>query len=582
LWAALIALATTLGLAASWGAVRVLRRFDAITAGTGAYGRGDWAQAAERAREVLKAAPSDVAAIRLLARSSARLGRGDSALNLFDRLGPNSLAAEDNLLLSRIFAQRNRPDVARKLLWTAYEKDRANGEALNDLVRGLARDDELCRGVELAEELRSLPGWRARGEVALGLLRAGQDDPTAAALALEGALNIEPNLKGHPALEAAARKVLARHRLALGEPAQARAALGTMDDPESRWLLSRADLQEGKPSVASPKPTSDPLVIEPAPYVGTGSCARCHASIARSHRVSHHARTFWRGAALDRLPLPDGPLPDPANSRVEHTFRRGPKSTVVEAQAEGRLYKAVLEYAFGSGDRGLTPVARDESGTYYELRMSRYADGPAWDITSGHEHTPPAPSDWLGKTLSGDDLRRCIDCHTTAPRAGRDDAGALAGESGIGCERCHGPGGNHSMAVAAGLADLAIAPLKLVSGEPIVRLCGRCHSARGRTVSASDPGSIRFQATTLTWSRCYIKSEGKLDCVTCHDPHKDADVRPAFYDAKCLVCHGGAATSRCPVGPTGSCIDCHMPKKQTSIPHSPFTDHHIRVQPDPR
>src|SRR5207248_90893 len=184
---------------------------------------------------------------------------------------------------------------------------------------------------------------------------------------------------------------------------------------------------------------------------------------------------------------PDRPLPDPAKPAVVHTFRRDKHTIRVETRLEERSYRALLVYAFGSGDRGLTPVGRDESGRWYELRMSRYADGPAWDRTTGHRVTPATPAEWLGLVLGDDELRRCVDCHATAPRAARADSGAIAGDGGIGCERCHGPGGNHLRAVAAGLGDPAIARPKRAPGEPIVRLCGQCHSPKGRAVSPSEP-----------------------------------------------------------------------------------------------
>ena len=320
------------------------------------------------------------------------------------------------------------------------------------------------------------------------------------------------------------------------------------------------------------------MAHEPAPYVGSARCAACHAANARRHRDSHHARTFWAGADLAGLPLPDRPLPDPGSAAVVHTLHRERGEIQVETQAEGRTYQALLVYAFGSGDRGLTPVGRDEAGNWCELRMSRYADGPVWDVTTGHEARPATTSDWLGKTVSEDELRRCVGCHTTAPAA-RTDAGAGTGDRGIGCERCHGPGGHHLKAVAAGLNDLAIARPRLARGEAIVRLCGQCHSPKGRTVSPTDPFSIRFQATTLTWSRCYTQSQDRLDCVTCHDPHRDVETSPGSYESKCLACHGAAARPRCPVNPERGCIGCHMPTVRGAVPHSPFTDHHIRVHP---
>ncbi len=286
---------------------------------------------------------------------------------------------------------------------------------MNDLIRSLAQDDALTKAVELAMELRERPGWQARGSVALGLLRAAQDDPAAAAEALEAALAIEPNLEGPPASAAVVRKLLARHRLALGQPDAARTALGTLDDPEVRWLRARADLQEGRPSEDRPNPVSDPMVHEPAPYVGSARCAACHAANARRHHDSHHARTFWGRADLAGLPLPDRPLPDPGSAAVVHTLHRKRGEIQVETQAEGRTYRALLVYAFGSGDRGLTPVGRDEGGNWCELRMSRYAGGSVWDATTGHEARPGTISEWLGKAVSEDELRQCIACHTTAP-----------------------------------------------------------------------------------------------------------------------------------------------------------------------
>ena len=306
-----------------------------LASGRSAYDREAWEAAADHAREALKTAPSSSEAVRLLARSSARLGRDDSALALFGRLGPDDLQAEDDFLLARVLARRNQPAAARAQLWKAYGKDPSHGESLHDLIRGLARDDALAKAVEMAVALRAVPGWRVRGEVALGVLRAAQDDPAAAAEALEAALNIEPSPEVSLISAPTVRKLLARHRLALGQPARARAALGTLDDPEARWLLARADLQEGKPCEDRPNPSRDPLAHEPAPFVGAASCAPCHRAIARRQSQSHHARTFWAGAALAELPLPAGPLADPADSRVVHSLRRDGDATRVETRRGG-------------------------------------------------------------------------------------------------------------------------------------------------------------------------------------------------------------------------------------------------------
>ena len=70
-----------IGLLAAW-----LRQFsDPLIGGRRAYDRGDWAAAAQSAREVLKLHQDDPAALRLLARSSVQLGRDDAALGIYTR-----------------------------------------------------------------------------------------------------------------------------------------------------------------------------------------------------------------------------------------------------------------------------------------------------------------------------------------------------------------------------------------------------------------------------------------------------------------------------------------------------------------
>jgi hypothetical protein len=133
--------------------------------------------------------------------------------------------------------------------------------------------------------------------------------------------------------------------------------------------------------------------------------------------------------------------------------------------------------------------------------------------------------------------------------------------------------------------------------EAVTGLCARCHSPRGRSVQPTDADAVRFQGTTLTWSRCYQESQGGMSCITCHDPHHDAVTSPSHYQAKCLACHGASPESdkgdhgrapvlvegvrrvTCTVNPTAQCLGCHMPKTHSAVPHTTFTDHDIRAHP---
>jgi cytochrome c len=188
--------------------------------------------------------------------------------------------------------------------------------------------------------------------------------------------------------------------------------------------------------------------------------------------------------------------------------------------------------------------------------------------------------------LSEEGFRACVDCHTTQFAASERVPGPEAADHGIGCERCHGPGDNHIRAVESGFPQLAIARPKLATPAQRVALCGQCHSADGET-PPSDPRFVRFQATTLAYSRCVTESGGRLDFVACHNPHRNVETSPARYEARCLSCHGGnkppkepttaVRAAHCPVNAKANCLNCHMPKVENVLPFTSFTDHHIRV-----
>src|SRR5205814_251140 len=187
-----------------------------------------------------------------------------------------------------------------------------------------------------------------------------------------------------------------------------------------------------------------------------------------------------------------------------------------------------------------------------------------------------------------------------------------AADHAIGCERCHGPGGHHVAAVDAGLSDLAIANPGAASAAEINKLCGQCHDIHRPSILSApktDPVWYRFQALALTWSRCYTESQGKLSCVSCHDPHRAVETSATRTEAACLSCHSAGtpttvaragspipavsgqpasptrgkppapeAKTSCPVNPASGCLGCHMPRAWQQGTHSFKTDHFIRVR----
>ncbi len=569
-----------------------------------AYERGDYREARTRAAAVLARKPDDPEAMTLMARASGRLGVDETAQALYGRIGEGKMQAEDFAVLGSIL-ERQGQAAAVTVLERAAALDPGHSEALSGLARLHAREGRLPEAIDAARKLASRPGWESRGSLILGVLEAEDANPEAAAEAIDRALLADPALAGGITSPASARKLLAASRLRMARPADALEALKPIGpDPEASWLASRAHLQlgdlgkmAGDLAVAGDFGRDDPTRPEPAPYLGAAACAACHPAIFKAQRGSRHARTFSGPSDLARLSLPASPLPDTALPGTSHSLKHEGDSTRLATRSGGRELEAVVAFAVGSGDRGMTMVARDAKGLARVCRVSSYLDGTVWDQTS--HVSPPEPGDPdapLGRPMSAGAEVKCVACHVTSLRAARDRRAPEGADRGIGCERCHGPGGNHRIAVELAGPDPAIARPSRASAAQITKLCGACHQADDPTTRETDPRFVRFQATTFPMSRCYADGPGTLSCVTCHDPHKDAETDPAAYERRCLACHSadkgpetpliGATAGRtvaCPVNPATGCIGCHMPKVAGAAPHALFTDHQIRVHsPAPR
>jgi hypothetical protein len=202
--------------------------------------------------------------------------------------------------------------------------------------------------------------------------------------------------------------------------------------------------------------------------------------------------------------------------------------------------------------------------------------------------------------MSETEARRCFGCHTTASTVDNVFRPYQL-IPGVTCEACHGPGLKHVTAMrkhdfAAGVKAI-FNPARLTPTDS-VDFCGACHRSWWDTTLSGTFGiaNLRFQPYRLENSKCWQKSQGRLTCLVCHDPHQPLQHAAADYDAACLTCHATskraaiaaklvafAANSAnehlappCPVA-TKDCSNCHMPKYPVPGMHFNFTDHDIRV-----
>ncbi|HTB12788.1 MAG TPA: tetratricopeptide repeat protein [Bryobacteraceae bacterium] len=267
-----------------------------------------------------------------------------------------------------------------------------------------------------------------------------------------------------------------------------------------------------------------------------------------------------------------------------------------------------IDYVMGSGNHARSYLHRTERGMLIELPLGWYPDkGGEWGMVPGSDTEHPQTRRFISY--------KCMFCHNgypdipTANNAPASDP-VYVGElpEGIDCQRCHGPGAEH---VRRGGRGGIVNPAKL-SLERRMEVCMQCHleTTSGRipaVLQRFDRGTFsyipgqsladfaisfdhaagtghegKFEAVSsvyrLRQSRCFLESAGKLECSTCHDPHKVPRGEEAVrhYSSVCLRCHTGTHPTSVSVT-AADCISCHMPRRRADdAPHVIMTDHLIQ------
>lgn len=337
-----------------------------------------------------------------------------------------------------------------------------------------------------------------------------------------------------------------------------------------------------------PEPTP-PVAQAQSEYVGSKACAECHAEIFEKQSKSHHALTLRpAGEEVDgQVSISNVRLKRPQSSTEYGLERRNGELFQVRSENGQEASALRLDYLLGSGHHGITPMAKTATGWHY-LVLTYFA-GRGWDFSPMHglSEASAQSGNKDGWPVMTEEIAKCWGCHSTHLDYAGSEIAPERSELGVRCESCHGPGRGHVARVRGGTGDLAIQNPRKWSSENFMALCQQCHNETatvegtlmGIPDNPADPGIVKYQVHGLEQSRCYEGSAGKMRCTTCHDPHGDTVTEPAYYEAKCLSCHAGAAKKQtaCPVNPRTGCLPCHMPKVQVEK-HTQFADHWIRAR----
>ncbi len=365
-----------------------------------------------------------------------------------------------------------------------------------------------------------------------------------------------------------------------------------------------------------------------AGYADPAACADCHSDIAATYQKTGMGRAFRKvrsekdlGAAAPAKPF----YHEASKSYFSMVFRDGAWvqrrwQTGFDGK-ETNVDEKRVDYLLGSGNHSRTLLHLTERNTLQELPLGWYSEkGGFWAMNPGYDRP-----DYTGSMRPI--YYECMFCHNGYPKvpegAHRDASQAtylMPLPEGIDCQRCHGPGQDHvdkaSNGAAVEMVRAAIVNPEKLNPERAMEVCLQCHL---ETSNQKLPTAVvRFDRIPFSYvpgqplgdykvsfdreqgnlgnfeiaqgayrfreSECFRKSQGKLLCTTCHNPHDipRGQQATAHYNQVCLNCHQSSlkASAAAPHQISANCVGCHMPKRRTDDAiHVVMTEHRITKRP---
>lgn len=368
-------------------------------------------------------------------------------------------------------------------------------------------------------------------------------------------------------------------------------------------------------------------------YVGQETCKSCHADIYESFMHTGMGMSFDKASKeKSAANFTHAVIYDKYRNFYYHPYWNGDSLHLLEYRLNGKdtIYRQdeTISYIIGSGQHTNSHII-NTNGYLNQAPATFYVQKGEW-------HLPPGFEDGHNTRFSRIIGLECMSCHNSYPDfvLGSENKFNKV-ESGIGCERCHGPGEYHVQQKMTGLlVDTATAidysivnPAKLSINHQL-DVCQRCHLQgnavlkKGKSFYDFKPGMklsdvmnvftpvyegrtsehiMASHVERLKQSRCFIETSSQIEqqkgfdkllkpysrgltCVTCHNPHVSVRVtKDEHFNKVCSNCHNPqhtVCTEKTEVRQKSgdNCVSCHMPfSGTTDIPHVSVHDHKISI-----
>ena len=327
------------------------------------------------------------------------------------------------------------------------------------------------------------------------------------------------------------------------------------------------------------------------PEARIAGCVDCHTAQTKDFLTAPHSQT-----------LRHADQPSEWTRFIESAVQIGdPKVEFRYWIERGRLWgisgqaksPSAVDWIFGSGHHGQTAVTLRTNSNGESVAVEHHV---TWYVNHGLDRTIGRPTDLgrdsrdIGEQNDPETTRRCFGCHATGLSEGAHRIDQQSFSPGVFCARCHNGADQHASIMRLGQTATKFDDWRSLTPLQSVSRCGECHRLptdfAPSELTPSNKNLPRFAAVGLIMSKCFQlqhtqpATTSRLDCVTCHDPHRPTETDPSHYNRSCRECHNGTPASWLTCRNQSldtNCISCHMPKRPSDSP-TLFTDHWIRVR----